>query len=395
MQTLIKITIAAMVLMALSPLSGGTATTPQPGGQFYDDDATVHEPSIEAIAAFGITRGCNPPTNTLFCPRREVSRAEMAAFLSRALELPAAPPAGFDDVETSIFSTDIDRLAAAGITRGCNPPTNTKFCPDDRVTRGQMAAFLTRALALPATDGASFVDDNASVFEPAIESLAAAGITLGCNPPDNDRFCPTDPVTRAEMATFLTRALRLETTAVAARPYLIGVMPRAAWGAEPAQGGFETHEINQITIHHSDDTGSASGPQLYRTWQDWHQYLGWPDLAYHLIVGVDGTVYEGRPMSAVGDTATEYDPTGHLLIVVEGDFDEDQPSAAQLESLAQLVAWASTNFDVPTVTGHRDHAATTCPGDHLYAEIDSGAIAGRAAAVVGEGGVMLTTAGGL
>ncbi|MFO7292941.1 MAG: S-layer homology domain-containing protein, partial [Acidimicrobiia bacterium] len=60
---------------------------------------------------------------------------------------------------------------------------------------------------LTETDGTDFVDDDGSIFEGDIERLAAAGITRGCNPPDNDRFCPDDPITRGQMAAFLFRAL--------------------------------------------------------------------------------------------------------------------------------------------------------------------------------------------
>ena len=111
----------------------------------------------------------------------------------------------FADDEDSVFQADIDWLATTGITRGCNPPFEDRFCPDDVVTRGQMAAFLNRALGLDAAEG-SFVDDDGSVFEADIGALAAAGITRGCNPPANDRFCPDDVVTRGQMAAFLHRA---------------------------------------------------------------------------------------------------------------------------------------------------------------------------------------------
>ena len=77
------------------------------------------------------------------------------------------------------------------------------------MTRGQMAAFLVRALGL--TDGLDdpFWDDDGSVFEIDIEKLAAAGITRGCNPPTNDEYCPDSPVQRDQMASFLVRALGL------------------------------------------------------------------------------------------------------------------------------------------------------------------------------------------
>ena len=106
------------------------------------------------------------------------------------------------------FFGDVEWLADEAITLGCNPPLNDRYCPDDPVTRGQMAAFLVRALNLPPGTPGTFIDDD-GIFEPHIEALAEAGITLGCNPPDNDRYCPDDPVTRGQMAAFLVRALNL------------------------------------------------------------------------------------------------------------------------------------------------------------------------------------------
>jgi hypothetical protein len=178
-------------------------------GAFCDDDASVFEDDIETIARAGITQGCNPPANDRFCPDEPITRGAIAAFLTRALSLPDGYEVDFDDVGGSIFADQIVRLAGADIARGCNPPANSLFCPDSFVTRGQMAAFLTRALDLPAARGTEFTDDNTSSFEADIESLAAAGITTGCNPPENTRFCPNDYVTRGQMATFLARALDL------------------------------------------------------------------------------------------------------------------------------------------------------------------------------------------
>ena len=111
------------------------------------------------------------------------------------------------DIEDSTFVLDIIWLADEGITAGCNPPANDEFCPDNNVTRGQMAAFLVRFLGLTDDGGGNkFVDDDGSVFEDDIAKLAAAGITRGCNPPANDRFCPDDNVTRGQMAAFIRRA---------------------------------------------------------------------------------------------------------------------------------------------------------------------------------------------
>jgi len=104
--------------------------------------------------------------------------------------IPAPPVDTFSDDDGSVFEADIEWMAGQGITKGCNPPTNDLFCPDSVVTRGQMAAFLVRALALTDRLDDPFTDDDGSVFESDIEKLAAAGITKGCNPPTNDRFCP-------------------------------------------------------------------------------------------------------------------------------------------------------------------------------------------------------------
>ncbi len=130
----------------------------------------------------------------------------MAAFLVRALDLTAT--GGSDFVDTAgTFAVDIDKLATAGITKGCNPPANDRFCPSDPVTRGQMAAFLVRGLGLTATSGVAFSDVPASnVFAKDINRLATAGITSGCG---GGRFCPAEVVTRGQMAAFLQRALEL------------------------------------------------------------------------------------------------------------------------------------------------------------------------------------------
>ncbi len=172
----------------------------------YDDDGALFEASIEWLAYHEITKGCAP---RLYCPDDLVTRGQMAAFLSRALDLPATDDDFFIDDEDSIFAGHINRLAAAGITKGCNPSEgNTEFCVDDPITRGQMAAFLVRALGY-ADDGGGdiFDDDDGSIFESSIDKLATAGVTRGCNPPDNTEFCPDAFVTRGQMAAFLFRAL--------------------------------------------------------------------------------------------------------------------------------------------------------------------------------------------
>ena len=178
------------------------ATSYSPGGNglFWDDDNSVLEADIEKLALAGITEGC---AYGMFCPYEPVTRAHMAAFLVRALDLPEAPSAGFSDTVGSSFAANIDSLAAAGITNGCG---GDKYCPNEVVSRAQMAAFLVRALDLQPAPSAGFSDTVGSPYAADIDSLAAAGVTQGCG---NGNYCPGDSVTRAQMAAFLVRALGL------------------------------------------------------------------------------------------------------------------------------------------------------------------------------------------
>ena len=117
-------------------------------GRFADDETSPHQASIEAIADAGITDGCNPPTDNRFCPSLDVPRAELAAFLDRALDLPDAAHDHFSDDTRSVFEADINAVAAADVSAGCNPPDNDRYCPERSVPRGEMATFLARAVDL-------------------------------------------------------------------------------------------------------------------------------------------------------------------------------------------------------------------------------------------------------
>jgi hypothetical protein len=155
------------------------------------------------------------------------------------------------------------------------------------------------------------------------------------------------------------------------------------------------HTIERLTVHHTAvmlDT-NANAPARARQHQQYHQELGWPDLAYHFLVDANGNVYEGRPVEAVGDTATEYDPTGHFLVCCEGHFNQQEIPESQLLALVDVLAWAAEEFQVSadTISGHRDWAATTCPGDDLYDHLVSGSIEKAVNSRLAAGGVRLET----
>jgi hypothetical protein len=136
----------------------------------------------------------------LFCPNAVVSRAQMASFLSRASGLAASARNHFGDDDGSMHEPDINRVADAAITGGC---ASRRYCPAQGVSRAQMASFLARALSLPATSRDYFSDDSGSMHEDAINRLAASGIARGCA---DGRFCPSASITRGAMAAFLHRA---------------------------------------------------------------------------------------------------------------------------------------------------------------------------------------------
>ncbi|MDJ0952921.1 MAG: peptidoglycan recognition family protein [Acidimicrobiia bacterium] len=159
----------------------------------------------------------------------------------------------------------------------------------------------------------------------------------------------------------------------------LAVICKDAWGAMPVAGEFRQHTIDRITVHHTAVvlTDNRAAPARLRGHQEFHQGRGWPDIAYHFIIDAAGNIYEGRPVDAVGDTGTDYDPTGHFLVCCEGDFNQQPITPEQYRSLIEILAWGAAAFgvDPTTIQGHRDVASTSCPGDGLHALIADGSIA--------------------
>jgi hypothetical protein len=170
------------------------------GSGFADVPNThAHLEGITFVDVAEISQGCRVDR---FCPDQSVTRGQMATFLLNALGLEPGGPHGFSDVPANHpHAEGIAAVAAAGIASGKG---DGRFDPQAEVQRGQMATFLGNALNLPASD-TTFPDVPAnSVHAEAIGAIADEGITAGF--PDGS-FKPMAPVSRAQMATFLLRAL--------------------------------------------------------------------------------------------------------------------------------------------------------------------------------------------
>lgn len=176
------------------------------------------------------------------------------------------------------------------------------------------------------------------------------------------------------------RGVRREAPAI---PAGVHFLTRAAWNARPPVLPMREHVVRRITIHHTATAQAmrrAAADKLHALQQfsqrddslaGGGRKPAWPDVPYHYYVAADGTVAEGREWRYVGDSNTPYDPTGHLLVVVEGSFDTDTLLTAQRRALELLVPALARHFHVPAsaLAAHRDFASTRCPGTHLYAEL--------------------------
>ena len=172
--------------------------------------------SVEALKASGLTTGCE---SGQYCPDGLASRAEMAVFLGRAIygadfALPPASGAVFEDVQADFWAAAwIEKLYKDGITRGCSADP-LLFCPEEKITRREMAVFLVRIMydsEFPLIEPVGIfkdvpIDDWAAA---EIEQLYEDGITVGCKTSPDLLFCPDDFLTRAEIAVFLERTFNL------------------------------------------------------------------------------------------------------------------------------------------------------------------------------------------
>lgn len=157
------------------------------------------------------------------------------------------------------------------------------------------------------------------------------------------------------------------------------IITRQEWNAKAPVGQGKEHQISFITIHHTatlqkKEVSIEKKMQNLQSFSQSESRLAtgklkpvWFDIPYHYYIAVDGKIAEGREMKFVGDTNTEYDPTGHALIVLEGNFETEEVADKQIKSLQEMVIWLADKYKVSAdkIKGHNDYAKTACPGKNL------------------------------
>ena len=181
-----------------------------PDSFFWDINAagSIHGWNLSLLAANAILENTECGLD-LICPGLVIERWVVALWLVRVLDGDDPEPLGynrFEDVHPGLqWAAHVERLAELGITTGCSR-SPARYCPQNSVTRAQMASLLARAFDLQSDTPSGFVDvDSQSSHAASIDAIAAAGITLGCRA-GSDRYCPDDLVTRGQAATFIVRA---------------------------------------------------------------------------------------------------------------------------------------------------------------------------------------------
>jgi len=163
----------------------------------------------------------------------------------------------------------------------------------------------------------------------------------------------------------------------------LAITKREDWKAEKPVMEMKPHKPQFITIHH---TGMPQKPELsteekLQALQNFSQNdspmangsikKAWADVPYHFYITTHGDIAEGRDINFQGDSNTNYDLEGHVLIVVEGDFNKEKVLPPQWVSLQKLVSYISSEYGISreTISGHKDQAETTCPGTDLYQKL--------------------------
>jgi len=167
----------------------------------------------------------------------------------------------------------------------------------------------------------------------------------------------------------------------------VEVIKRAGWGWKPLGMDLPQHEITKITIHHGgiDYPPDKDPVEHIRNLQDWsRKEKKWIDIPYHFMIDPDGVIYETRPINYPGATNTDYDPIGHALICLMGNYENAEVNQSQLKAIIELTAYFVERFNVPLydIKGHKDYTETLCPGKNLYQYLENGMIQNRVRAIL-------------
>ena len=192
------------------------APPPEPvcQGRFCDEDGNVHEANIERIAGWNITLGCDAQDSTKYCPGAQITRRQMAAFLHRAVSqrwtIQTPQNIEITDVPADAwyrpFADWVVSIQAFAAPNGI-------FNPGGVVTRADMAIMMIAAFPhLQPVEEPQNLFQDATELDPtvvrAIEGMYDSGVTRGCSATPLN-YCPNQPVTRAQMASFFVRAINL------------------------------------------------------------------------------------------------------------------------------------------------------------------------------------------
>lgn len=169
-------------------------------------------------------------------------------------------------------------------------------------------------------------------------------------------------------------------------PASVPFLSRAEWNAQAPSFAMTPQTPSQLTIHHTatHQNPDADPGQTLRNLQAFSQRadtlgngrpkVAWADVPYHFYIAPNGTVVEARDPAYEGDTNTNYDLSGHIHVVLEGNFMEETPTAAQMRSLLAVSSAIGERYGIgpDAVGGHGDRAVdqTLCPGDALEARLD-------------------------
>ena len=364
--------VAVWAVVASFAVATATAGGAQGGDTFGDiEEAGVHARSVEALAEAGIVGG----TECLrgwFCPDESLDRWVMAVWLVRAVDgrEPSATSASrFADVDSGRWWVPhVERLAVLGITSGCGTGP-ARFCPSDSVTRAQMATFLTRAFDLEAAPPAGFADTAGNFHAANIDTFAAAGITAGCAV-DPVRYCPQQAVTRAQMATFLARALGLVPLPEIVQPtpsrlaYTEVFGPVSSVIVVDADGGNR----RSLAAGASGPIWSPDGARILYRGVPWPDYGIWPSEVELWVADVDDA---NRVQVATGGPYPVWSPDSSRVLYRSGDRWVVDVDGSNRRRLGSSAVWSPDGSRIVYST-HDGMFVTDAAGDRSRRVADAG-----------------------